>query len=174
MQFSVNLLRHNLNKLKHTRIFSNINKVDECGILLLNQCFNNYENSFDKFLIIFQNKSQKWGLPKGHMMENEIRDKRYIECAKRELFEETGIYLNSHKHHKIGTYIIKNKLIYVIQILKDTLNTYPIDTIEIKCSKWVNLNELNIMNKNDCNITLKETMNNLIPFEFKPIHMYNT
>ena len=80
-----------------------------------------------------------------------VGDFKYIDCAKRDLVERRVPYLNTPLITKKvpsvgGTYIIKNKLIYVIQILKDTLNTYPIDTREIRCSKWVNLNEFNIIN----------------------------
>jgi 8-oxo-dGTP pyrophosphatase MutT (NUDIX family) len=65
--------------------------INECGIVLIN-------NTFDKILIIFQNESLKWGLPKGHMDPKELNKKAYFDCAKRELLEETGIMITTHKY----------------------------------------------------------------------------
>ena len=85
-----------ISRIEYFRVKSknNINKVTECGILLLNQTKNNKCRSFDKMLIIYQNESKKWGLPKGHLDDREFLNKQFMECAKRELYEETGIYLN--------------------------------------------------------------------------------
>ena len=153
-----------ISRIEYFRVKSknNINKVTECGILLLNQTKNNKCRSFDKMLIIYQNESKKWGLPKGHLDDREFLNKQFMECAKRELYEETGIYLNHHRHIKIGTYIIKNKLFYIYQILCDTLLTNPIDSTEVGQSIWICLSDLMRMNKNECNITINHTVNELL------------
>jgi 8-oxo-dGTP pyrophosphatase MutT (NUDIX family) len=129
--------------------------INECGIVLVNKHFN-------KILIIFQNESLKWGLPKGHMDDNEFMCKAYFECAKRELLEETGIMINTHKHRKIGTFVIRDKLFYILQLLKDINIRKPIDTTEIGDIKWLPITDIiNFMNKYQCNITLKEINNHI-------------
>ena len=157
-----------ISRIEYFRVRSknNINKVTECGILLLNQKKNSKLRCFDKLLIIYQNESKKWGLPKGHLDDKEFAHKKFLDCAKRELYEETGIYLNHHRHVKIGTYIIKNKLFYIYQILCDTLLTNPIDSTEIGNSTWINLKDLINMNKNECNITINDTINKLLLLQF--------
>lgn len=55
-------------------------------------------NSSGFVLLVRGRKSQKWSFPKGHCKHNESD----IECARRELFEETGLiapetFLSSHK-----------------------------------------------------------------------------
>jgi 8-oxo-dGTP pyrophosphatase MutT (NUDIX family) len=124
--------------------------INECGIVLIN-------NTFDKILIIFQNESLKWGLPKGHMDPKELNKKAYFDCAKRELLEETGIMITTHKYRKLGTFVIKDKLFYTLQLLKDINIKKPIDTNEIGDVKWLPIkNILQFMKTARCNITLKE------------------
>lgn len=124
--------------------------INECGIVLIN-------NTFDKILIIFQNESLKWGLPKGHMDPKELYKKAYFDCAKRELLEETGIMITTHKYRKLGTFVIKDKLFYTLQLLKDINIKKPIDTNEIGDVKWLPIkNILQFMKTARCNITLKE------------------
>lgn len=125
--------------------------IKECGVVLINK-------NFDKILIIFQNESLKWGLPKGHLDEKEKKQKLFFDCAKRELLEETGIMITTHKYKKKGTYILKDKLFYVIQLSKDIMIRKPIDTKEIGDIKWLPIsNLLKFMECYNCNITLKES-----------------
>jgi 8-oxo-dGTP pyrophosphatase MutT (NUDIX family) len=124
--------------------------INECGVVLIN-------SRFDKVLIIFQNESLKWGLPKGHMDPHELNRKAYFECAKRELLEETGIMISTHKHKKIGTFVMKDKIFYIIQLMKDVKIRKPRDTQEIGDIRWLNINSIiEFMNNYRCNITLKE------------------
>jgi 8-oxo-dGTP pyrophosphatase MutT (NUDIX family) len=108
-------------------------------------------------LIVFQNKSQKWGFPKGHMTRNELYKKEYFKCAKRELFEETGIDLRTLQHTKYGSVIIGNKLFFVIEVKKEFIETNPLDVCEIEKIQWVKRKELNrFVQANDCNVTLNK------------------
>jgi len=130
--------------------------ITECGIVLLNK-------NFDKVLIIFQNESLKWGLPKGHMDQIELNKNAYFDCAKRELLEETGIMINTHKHRKLGTFIIKDKLFYILQLLKDINIKKPMDTTEIGDIKWLPIvNIVNFIKQYQCNVTIKELNNYLL------------
>ena len=125
-------------------------KVTECGIILFNLDMNDV-------LIVFQNKSKKWGFPKGHMTRLELYNKEYMKCAKRELFEETGIDLRTINHTKYGSVIISNKLFFVIEVKKKILNTYPLDGYEIEKIQWVKREDLSwFVRSNECNITLNK------------------
>jgi 8-oxo-dGTP pyrophosphatase MutT (NUDIX family) len=129
--------------------------INECGIVLVNK-------HFDNVLIIFQNESLKWGLPKGHMDQNEVDRQAYFDCAKRELLEETGIMINTHKHKKIGTFILRDKLFYIVQLLKDIRIQKPLDTTEIGDIRWLPIPKIiDFMNTYNCNVTIKE-LNNYI------------
>ena len=125
-----------------------IRNVNECGVILFN------ENMKD-ILLVYQNSSNKWGFPKGHMTNLEMYNKEYFNCAKRELFEETNIDLRTCNHTKYGTLIIGNKLFYVIQLKRSNINAHPKDRKEITKIKWLKREDLfNFVKKNQCNITL--------------------
>ena len=125
--------------------------ITECGVILLNK-------TIEKFLIIYQNESSKWGLPKGHMEQNEINQNLFFDCAKRELLEETGIMINTHKYKKMGTYILKNKMFFVIRLLKDIQLKTPHDQNEVGAIMWLPIKDVYKFSRlYDCNITLKET-----------------
>lgn len=124
--------------------------INECGVILL-------DKNSKKVLIIFQKESLKWGLPKGHLKEIEKINNLYYDCAKRELLEETGIMINNHKHKNLGTFIIRDKLFYVLQLSREIALYKPIDTVEIGAIKWLELSEIiPFLNKYNCNVTLKE------------------
>jgi|TARA_Y100000389_G_scaffold3023_2_gene2941 8-oxo-dGTP pyrophosphatase MutT (NUDIX family) len=125
--------------------------ITECGIILLNK-------TVEKFLIIYQNESSKWGLPKGHMEQNEQNFNLFFNCAKRELLEETGIMINTHKYKKMGVYILKNKMFFVIRLLKDIQIQRPLDQHEVGAIMWLPIKEIfNFSRLYNCNITLRET-----------------
>ena len=124
--------------------------INECGIVLINK-------SFDSVLIIYQNESLKWGLPKGHMEFKELQNKLYFDCAKRELLEETGIMITTHRYRKLGTFLMRDKLFYVIHLLKDINLKKPYDCQEIGAVKWLPINQVrSFLKRYSCNITLKE------------------
>lgn len=90
-------------------------------------------------------------------------------CAKRELFEETGIIINTIKHKKYGSILLHNKLFYVIQIFKDNIYVDPIDKDEISGYLWYPVLELDMfINKNNCNRTIKD-LEDIMHFQKKNI-----
>lgn len=124
-----------------------IRKVSECGAIV-------FSNQL-QLLLVLQKQSNKWGFPKGHMTRWELYNKQYFDCAKRELYEETGIDLNRTKHSKLGTLIIGKKLFYVIELCKHINYVKTNDKNEIQSLKWINRsNLLNFVMENQCNITL--------------------
>lgn len=134
----------------NVRSSQNIRKVRDCGMVLMNRDLNHV-------LLIHQRESQKWGFPKGHMTMREIERKDYFQCAKRELFEETGIILSTNKYTRLGKVIINNKLFYIVCIHKDHIYAKPIDVNEIDDARWMDVNQLGMFVRNyPCNRTLKE------------------
>jgi 8-oxo-dGTP pyrophosphatase MutT (NUDIX family) len=139
---------------------NNFEEINQCGVILLNGF------SSPLVLLIFQKASQKWGLPKGHLTDKEKFKKDYYLCAKRELFEETGIYLSTNKHKYWGSVLLNNKIFYVIQIFKDYIYVNPIDKNEISDYKWFPIFELEYFVKNNnCNRTIKDLMYKMRKFQ---------
>lgn len=64
-------------------------------------------------ILLVQSRGQMWGPPKGTMQDNET----YEECAIREVFEETGIMLNTSQF--LASTVVKNKAIYYNVELKE-------------------------------------------------------
>lgn len=121
---------------------------EECGAIV-------FDRVGESVLIIFQRESQKWGLPKGHVNPNE--GSNYFECAKRELEEETGIMMNLIKYRRVGTCVIRNKLFYIVQLMKDIHHLRPIDHSEIGGIQWLNVQRIaDFVTKQSCNVTLRE------------------
>ena len=97
----------------------------------------------NKRILLVKGNGGKWSLPKGHMESNETD----IQCALRELYEETGIQPNvpysSYKKLAAGGYFIFH------------FNSEPIlspqDINEIDYAAWVDLNDMYNLN---CNLDL--------------------
>lgn len=84
---------------------------------------------------------KKWSFPKGH---RETYDATPLNCALRELKEETGITLNQSfigtKRFRAGEYFIYE--------LPSELQPIPEDLQEIQNAGWFTLEELENLNKN--------------------------
>ena len=92
---------------------------------------------YGEHIVIVQNKylfDEKkkilWGLPKGHLQNNET----YAECAKREIFEETGLPVQiTEKHPKLkinNTYYFPIQLSLTFSQLKEKV--FINDKVEIQ------------------------------------------
>jgi 8-oxo-dGTP pyrophosphatase MutT (NUDIX family) len=91
----------------------------------------------------------KWGFPKGKKDENE----NDIECASRELFEETGVYvdpnsLNECKRVKVGRH---NLYIYKSYEKPNIENVNENEIVEIK---WMTLDDMKNV-YSECNRELR-------------------
>ena len=104
-----------------------------------------FDKTLTKVLAVkncYNPNNPKWGLPKGHMEE----DEDFINCAKRELHEETGLIVNINE---TDPYIkINNSVYYVYYVLNKVNNITPIDTNEINESRFVEIEELLTLNSN--------------------------
>lgn len=84
---------------------------------------------------------KKWSFPKGH---RELYDSTPLECALRELKEETGLTLDESyigcKRFRAGEYFI--------YLLPAEYKAIPKDMKEIQNAKWFTVEELATLNKN--------------------------
>jgi 8-oxo-dGTP pyrophosphatase MutT (NUDIX family) len=120
---------------------SNNRKNIRCGGILLNPELNQVLLILNKYTLL--NGNPKWGLPKGHINDTET----YAECARREIEEETGIYLPIYeKQPKIK---IDNTYYFPMIINKNkNLNPKPNDTNEIAEAKWFLIKDIKSINTN--------------------------
>jgi len=127
----------------------NKTKQIKCGCFILNK-------DLTKIVLVHNNyvKHEKWGLPKGHREDNET----YANCAKREVFEETGLSINiTDKDLKIKI----NNTFYFPVVVNET-EVVPNDKIEIKEAKWTKLSDLEHINLNrETKTMLKIKMNEI-------------
>lgn len=93
-----------------------------------------------KYLLV-KGFTGKWSFPKGHREKGESA----IECAKRELYEETGIKINDFENKKA---IFISLYYYYTHELSEELDVIPIDTTEILDVKWLSLDEIKLIEKN--------------------------
>ena len=93
-----------------------------------------------EFLIVFEQFSQCWSLPKGHMEAGETE----VQTALRELWEETG--LRAHLNTKVSAtieYAISSQVKKQVQIFPGKVSGIPKVKIgEIERFKWVTADQL--------------------------------
>ena len=130
----------NLQKLKHFENSTNhghFKNQRKAGIVLFN-------NNTNKILIV-QSRGNLWGLPKGSCNNNET----IIECASRELFEETGITITADEiaeskfkykksHFRIGTCIYY----YIERNIEESINLEEVinEKNDVSGIGWININ----------------------------------
>jgi len=126
---------HTFRKSSNNRRRRNI----RCGGILIN-------NDKDSIIIVLNRDSYsrgecKWGLPKGHIKSGES----LVDCAKREINEETGINVQI----KQNTPKIKvNDTYYYIITVDNDINICPKDKREICQAIWININDISKLNTN--------------------------
>lgn len=95
------------------------------------------ESGKDLYALVQGSYTGKWSFPKGHSNDGE----RPIECALREVAEETGI---DHLPEPIE-YLKVGYGYYYLFYLKSEIPLIPRDTHEIMDTKWVTLEEMESM-----------------------------
>jgi 8-oxo-dGTP pyrophosphatase MutT (NUDIX family) len=107
-----------------------------------------------KYLLV-KGFTGKWSFPKGHREKNESPQ----ECAKREIYEETGIVIDEIKDKKASFVSI---YYYFNFDFEEELPTNPIDTKEVKDVRWFLPEETETINKNkDVNVFFTKLLNNI-------------
>jgi mRNA-decapping enzyme subunit 2 len=121
-----------------------------------------------KYLLVKGRKSNKWSFPKGHRNKGELA----MECALRELYEETGISLESPLKYPKSFIFSRNNdgsgpEYFYIQVDKE-LDTHINDSREISDVGWFTLEEISELNGNiDITRFLKQVRN--FPLEADPV-----
>ncbi len=89
-----------------------------------------------EYVIVQGRSTGKWSFPKGHSKRGETP----LECAKREIEEETGIpsYLLSNPIHFMK--LASGK--YFLFELTNKIEFNPKDSFEVIQTKWVSINEM--------------------------------
>jgi 8-oxo-dGTP pyrophosphatase MutT (NUDIX family) len=94
----------------------------------------------NNILLVKGRESQKWSFPKGHIEGRETAQM----CARRELFEETGIRIEQEpfatRKYFAGEY-------FFFQVPRE-YRPFPRDTREIEEARWVSFDEIFKMNVN--------------------------
>ena len=107
-----------------------------------------------KYLLV-KGFTGKWSFPKGH---REIGETPY-DCAKREIYEETGLTIDNIQNKKT----IFVSIYYYFDIeLDEEYPTNPIDTNEVKDIRWFLPEETNVIDKNkDVNVFFSKLLINI-------------
>lgn len=167
-QYSTTAKKRNLQIGTQDTIFKNFNSKStkyverskvRCGGILFTKDF--------KAIVIVQNKytltennRELWGLPKGHIKDNES----FAQCASREIYEETGLELEvqdaSPKLRINKTYYFPILLKYTLKELLSKLRV--IDVIEIANVCVLHIDDPEIAPKN-LNYELKLLLGHYIP-----------
>lgn len=107
-----------------------------------------------KYLLV-KGFTGKWSFPKGHREINESPE----ECAKREIYEETGILINEIKEKKASFISI---YYYFNIVFEEEVPTNPIDINEVKDIKWFLPQETELIEKNkDVHVYFSRLLNNI-------------
>jgi 8-oxo-dGTP pyrophosphatase MutT (NUDIX family) len=104
----------------------------------------------NKILLVKGRRSGKWSFPKGHKQYGET----YLECARRETLEETGIDLSSYIPVAIHRLSIGEYYFYEIEEQRPCIN----DTREIVDVRWMSLSELR---SSRCNVDISAFLSRL-------------
>lgn len=120
----------------------------KCGCIIFNYNLDEIVLVQNKYM--YDRGVDKWGLPKGHLENNES----YSICASRETTEETGLNLTIlDSMYKIK---INNTYYFPIKIKRTIKNKYllPKDLIEIRSAKWFPLNKIDVLVNRETRIFL--------------------
>ena len=113
--------------------------INRCGGII-------YNKDNDKVLVVLNRKSyekgeNKWGFPKGHRNKGE----KIIDCAKREIKEETGLVIPKSLL-KQRQWINDYTLYFIINLTQEYDDFNIIDKNEIVKVEWMSISDL----KNKC------------------------
>ncbi len=111
----------------------------KAGVVIFNQ-------NFTKVLLVSNNydtENGKLGFPKGHIEGKES----YEDCAKREVYEETGLNIDIPQNSKFLT--VNNSKYYVFVLDREDYNDFmPIDKREIKYCSFINIDDFDNLDIN--------------------------
>ena len=94
-------------------------------------------------------RSGKWSFPKGHLESGESS----LECARRELYEETGLHLGQQP---IGSYKLSVGHYFIFEL--DVVEPTIVDNDEIEEASWIPFDKLTHMN---CNVDVNHFLSRM-------------
>lgn len=109
--------------------FKEEKKAKRCGAII-------FSTDFSKILLVKNRQSKKWGLPKGAIKPYEDN----FQCSFREVWEETGINLNSFG--RIIDNVTINDCFYLIVHLQEKIKLKIIDKEEIQAISFMDINKI--------------------------------
>lgn len=146
-----------------------LNCMEKTNIVNINNNVNSKQNNirrvggivFDKnssLLIVYGNKSQKWGLPKGHIEKSES----LYNGALREIYEETGLDLSLFDENKVKYMNVSKARLYIFYIEDVQPALSPQDTKEICSAIWLERDKCASISANaNINKMLQEVINKI-------------
>ena len=115
----------------------------------------------DKVLLIFQNNTNFWGFPKGHMEKGETE----LETAKREVKEEIGLDVDINPKYRYVLHdVVRNEIdkTTILYLAKPTSNEIVKQDSEIKEVKWLDFNDaIDLLTYEDSKELLKKAISDL-------------
>lgn len=118
-----------------------------------------YDKTNNKILIV-QGNQGIYSLPKGHTRRNE----EIIDCAIREINEETGIVLTKDYLSSCKSVIIYEYIFFIVSV-DNAIDKWPsfniIDKKEIKSCQWYDISDV-LTFYHYCNQSLKRIMSNWV------------
>ncbi len=108
-------------------------------------------------VLLVQSHGKLWGPPKGTVEENET----FFECAKRELYEETGIQLDDNMYTN-GNLVKSNTYYYFIPINECAVSVQQTNGNDANGIGWFNINCIvdgNYKINQHCKLTFRKFLN---------------
>lgn len=118
----------------------------KCGAII-------FDINKTKILLVKNRECKKWGLPKGSSLFNEKK----IDCAIREVKEETGFDIE--KHGIITNFIKVDKYYYYIVYQTEKVKLFVSDKKEVKETKFIPISKIPYLYSN---VNLKYFYKNFI------------
>uniref|UniRef100_A0A6C0EJ72 Nudix hydrolase domain-containing protein n=1 Tax=viral metagenome TaxID=1070528 RepID=A0A6C0EJ72_9ZZZZ len=128
----------------------------KCGCIIFNHTLDEIVLVQNKYM--YDKGVDKWGLPKGHLENNE----GYGICASRETTEETGLNLTIYDSmYKIK---INNTYYFPIKIKRTLKNKYllPKDLVEIRSAKWFPLDNIDVLVNRETRLFITNKINTVL------------
>ncbi len=118
-------------------------------------------NAKGEVLLVHGCRSNKWSFPKGHL---EKKDDSPLTCARRELFEETGIHApNTH----LSVHTLQAATYYLFVMEENTYTFNPQNPQEIDDVRWWPLSNLP---RHDCNVDVSMFRTLMKSFQLHETH----
>jgi len=130
-------------------VYGKEKKVKRCGVIFIIKTPDNIIENFK--ILVVKGVSGIWSFPKGRCMPNEEEEA----CAKREVYEETGLEIDNLKDKK--KFKIGRNIYFKYDCIENEFTEFTVhDTNEVEEVSWKSINELRQM---VCNKDIRSLLN---------------